>query len=73
MLNEHNRTGIYGEIALWIAAGKEKLGKEVEGKVIGIKSKCHIRGRNRFPTEFITGLEVGELFVLVSKVLIKKA
>lgn len=49
MVNEHNRTAICGEIAqaLWIPGGKkEKLRKEVEAKVIGIKSKGHIRGRN---------------------------
>lgn len=59
MINENNRTGIYGEIAqaLWIPGGKEeKLGKEVEEKVIGMKSGCHVR--KRFPTEFIT--ELGE-------------
>lgn len=59
VVNERNRTGIYREIARWKRGGKEeKLRKEVEGKVIGIKSKCHIKGRNSFPTEFITGLGV---------------
>lgn len=38
---------------------------------MGMKNKCHIRGRNRFPTEFITGL--GELFVFISRAFINKA
>lgn len=74
MINEHNRAGIYGEIAqvLWILGGKEeKPGKEVEGEVSGIKSKGHFKGRNRFSTEFITGL--GEGFVLILKVFSNKA
>lgn len=72
MINECNRTYIYGEIAqaLWIPGGKEeKLGKEVEEKVIGMKSRSHVG--KRFPTEFITGL--GEGFVLISKVFSNKA
>lgn len=45
---------------------KEKLRKEVEEKVIGIKSKGHIRERNKFPAEFISSAWGG--VVLISKV-----
>lgn len=43
---------------------ENKLRKEMEGKVSGVKSEGQMsRGRNRLPTEFIT--ELGEGFVLI--------
>lgn len=45
---------------------KNKLAKETEGKVSGVKSEGQMsRGRNRFSTEFLTDL--GEGFILIKK------
>lgn len=57
VVNKHNGTGSRKR-------KENKFGKEVEGEVSGVKSEGHMsRGRNRFPTEFIT--ELGEGFVLI--------
>lgn len=69
VVDEHNGTSIYGEIAQAFCDAKRKrrenkLGKEIGGKLSGVKSEGQMsRGRNRFPTEFIT--ELGEGFVLI--------
>lgn len=73
VVNEHTKTDIYGDCSSSLDTWKRRRGtKETEeGKVSDIKSKGHIRGRNRFLIEFISGL--GEGFILISNIFSNRA